>query len=46
MRKTGLFVAGIFALLFVPGTIPATIAVKSVKYKNKRSLRKMNKLED
>ena len=36
MNKKGLMFAGIFALLFVPGTIPAFIAVKTAKYRKKR----------
>ena len=36
MNKKGLMFAGIFAILFVPGTIPALIAVKTAKYRKKR----------
>ena len=36
MNKKGAMVAGIFALLFVPGTIPAFIAMKTAKYRKKR----------
>ncbi len=35
MNKKGLFVAGIIALLFVPGTIPAYMVAKSAKLKKK-----------
>ncbi len=38
MRKKGLLIAGILALIFVPGTIPAAIAVKSSELKKKYSL--------
>ena len=36
MNIKGMKVAGIFALLFVPGTIPAFIAFKTAKYRKKR----------
>ena len=42
MNKKGVIVAGIFALLFVPGTIPAFIAVKSYKLKKRLALQKNN----
>ena len=35
MNRKGLLIEGIAALLFVPGTIPAFIAVKSAKLKKK-----------
>lgn len=35
MNKRGLILAGVFALIFVPGTIPAFIVAKSAKYKRK-----------
>jgi hypothetical protein len=37
MSKKGVLIAGILALLFVPGTIPAAIAMKSAKLKKKSS---------
>lgn len=36
MNRKGMKVAGIFALLFVPGTIPAFIALKTAQYRKKR----------
>ena len=36
MNKKGVMFAGIFAILFVPGTIPALIAIKTAKYRKKR----------
>ena len=37
MNKKGFkFAGGIFALLFVPGTIPAFIAYKTAKFRKKR----------
>lgn len=42
MNKKGVIIASIFALLFVPGTIPAFIAVKSYKLKKKLSAQKTN----
>ena len=35
-RKGFKFAGGLFALLFVPGTIPAFIALKTAKYRKKR----------
>ena len=35
-RKGMKFAGGIFALLFVPGTIPAFIAFKTAQYRKKR----------
>ncbi len=35
MNKRGLILAGVFALIFVPGTIPAFIVAKTAKYKRK-----------
>ncbi len=35
-RKGMKFAGGIFALLFVPGTIPAFIALKTAQYRKKR----------
>lgn len=38
MNKKGLMYAGgIFALLFVPGTIPAFIAMKTAKYRKRKT---------
>lgn len=36
MNRKGMKVAGVFALLFVPGTIPAFIALQTAKYRKKR----------
>lgn len=36
MNNRGKVVAGVLALLFVPGTIPAFIAYKTAKYRKKR----------
>ncbi len=40
MNRKGLLIAGIAALLFVPGTIPAFIAIKSAKLKKKLATQK------
>ncbi len=40
MNRKGVIVAGIFALLFVPGTIPAFLAVKSYKLRKKLAAQK------
>ena len=36
MNKKGIKVAGVFALLFVPGSIPAFIALKTAQYRKRR----------
>ena len=37
MNRKGIkFAGGLFALLFVPGTIPAFIAMKTAKYRKKK----------
>lgn len=36
MNKKGMKVAGIFALLFVPGTIPAFIALKTAQFRKRK----------
>ena len=37
MNRKGIkFAGGIFALLFVPGTIPAFIALKTVQFRKRR----------
>ena len=43
MNKKGLLFAGIFAILFVPGTIPALLAVKTAKFRKKKIAKKQNK---
>ena len=40
MNRKGAMVAGIFALIFVPGTIPAYIALKTAKYRKKKTYSK------
>ena len=40
MNRKGLLIAGIAALLFVPGTIPAFIAVRSAKFKKRLATQK------
>ena len=42
MSKKGVLIAGILALIFVPGTIPAAIAMKSAKQKKKLASQKEN----
>ena len=42
MNRKGLIIAGIAALLFVPGTIPAFIAVKSAKLRKKLTAQRNN----
>ena len=44
MNKKGTIFATIFALLFVPGAIPAFIAIKTAKFKKKRATK--NKVKD
>ena len=43
MNKKGLLFAGIFAILFVPGTIPSFLAVKTAKFRKKKIAEKQNK---
>lgn len=43
MRKKGFLIAGILAILFVPGAIPTAIGVKAAKLKKKSSLQKQKK---
>ena len=40
MNRKGVLIAGIAALLFVPGTIPAFIAMKSAKLKKRLAAQK------
>lgn len=40
MNKKGVVIAGIIALLFIPGTIPAAIAIRSAKLKKKLTTQK------
>ncbi len=40
MNKKGLFFAELFALVFIPGTIPALIVAKSAKFKKRFSTQK------
>ncbi len=40
MNKKGLLLAGIFALIFVPGTIPAFMVAKTAKLKKKFNAQK------
>ena len=40
MAKKGVVLAGILALLFVPGTIPAAIALRSARLKKKMATQK------
>jgi hypothetical protein len=42
MNKKGVVIAGILALIFVPGTIPAAIAIRSAKLKKKLASQKGN----
>ncbi len=42
MNKKGVLFAGIFALIFIPGTIPAFMIAKSAKLKKKLSTHKNN----
>ena len=35
MNRKGLLLAGVFALIFVPGTIPAFLVAKSAKHKRR-----------
>ena len=41
--KKGLLFAGIFAILFVPGTIPALLAMKTAKFRKKKIAEKQEK---
>ena len=40
MNKKGLIFAGVFAILFVPGTIPALLAMKTAKFRKKKIAQK------
>ena len=41
--KKGLILAGVFAILFVPGTIPAFLAMKTAKFRKKKIAQKQEK---
>jgi hypothetical protein len=45
MNRKGLIFAGVFAILFVPGTIPALLAMKTAKYRKKRITQKQQEEE-
>ena len=45
MNRKGLIFAGVFAILFVPGTIPALLAMKTAKFRKKKIAQKQQEEE-